>query len=577
MRTPKLNEVNIYSWNLQDINDLDAYSEKQTTNLLYKYLKYNNIYNVIAFIDNKENQLYDFIFNICGSFNLQEFEDNIIVSVTQGDVVNNILKIEVENNIIYNLRDSKEYKFYLSRINIKLLNNTILKYNKGDLIILNQQNNNSLYQYCISNNINTINYLAQNLSDIKLKEFEFSNKIIFGNCYYKNYYNDPDNVVVKLNDVDDNKYTSVSDITKDFCYLLKKQETNVTEYNNYYEYIVNLFINSFRDFEDGNGFNFYGVSQLFTNDVIFNDTYMNYYNMYNLIIKGYRFYLKSKNYNLCFVLEFNLDSNNNFKIMINNYDINIKNSGQTITNSFKLYNNDNSIDIYSQTPSRHIFSIKFIENSLISFEFYDTFKENLLQCDNYYICFYEPIENEFFNDYHIYDDFHIYSQVEIDKMFNYNIKYINNYFKNCCVDNGVDLGNPIIKEPALIKDVLDLNKYSKVLVRFYDKDNQNNKFSTDFFIQKNNYSWKTDYIIISKLLITRGFNFFESQWFDSFNERLNKSEFCTLLAWNEEETTGNKLTFALDDKSNLHKFKEGVKLSEINNLIEDENITPNNN
>lgn len=571
MRTPKLNEVNIYSWNLQDINDLDAYSEKQTTNLLYKYLKYNNIYNVIAFIDNKENKLYDFIFNICGSFNLQEFDDNIIVSVTQGDVVNNILKIEVENNIIYNLRDSKEYKFYLSRINLIRHRPTKLEYNKGDLIVTNE-NFTNIINYCREQNIGIIINSTQNLSDIKLKEFEFLNKIIFGNCYYKNYYNDPDNVVVKLYGVDDKKYTSVSNITKDFCYLLKKKETNPHLSNNY-EYIINLFINTFRDFEDGNGFNFYGVSELFNNDIMFNKTFIKYQDIYKLITNGYRIYFKAKNYNLCFYLEFKFNQSY-YSIKINDYDINIEHSGSKINNSFdvRIINDGINDGIYIYTQLDLVFSIKIKYDKSIFFEFSNEYSQNLLQCDDdYYFCFYEPVNNE------VYDDFHIYSQLQIYEMFENNMQYVNNYFKNCCLENRVHLGNAIIKEPALIKDVLDLNKYSKVLVRFYDKDNQNNKFSTDFFIQKSNYSWKTDYIIISKLLITRGFNFFESQWFDSFNERLNKSEFCTLLAWNEEEITGNKLTFALDDKSNLHKFKEGVKLSEINNLIEDENITPNNN
>lgn len=576
METPTLNEVNIYSWNLQDINDLDAYSVNQSSQLLYDYLQDKDVYQVFAFVDNIEYNLNDFL--------IQEFGDNIIIEIhdnilfiyreTEEQITDPCCVISVEKNYLSDYDKNKKYDFYLSRINLKYLIYTKLEYNEGDKIVTNQQFI-EINDYCRENEIDTIIDSTQNLSDIKLKEFKFGINKIFGNCYYKNYYKDPDNVVVKLYDQNNNKYTSVSNVPTDsesyFCYLLKKKETEINSDNNYYEYIIDLFINSFRDFENGNGFNFYGVSELFNNDIMFNQTSIIYYDIFNLINFDYRIYFKAKKYNLCFVLQFKINNDGAHSITINNYDIDIEHAGSKINNSFEVFQNNDSIGIYKAGTKDLVFSIKINDDKTISFQFSNDYSQNLLQCDDYYFCFYEPFNTQ------VYDDFHVYSELEINKMFQNNIQYINNYFKNCCIDNGVHLGNPIVEEPALIKDALDLNKYSKVLVRFYDKDNHDNKFSTDFFVQKNNYSWKTDYIIISKLLITRGFDFFESEWFDSFNERLNKSEFCTLLAWNEEEKTGNGLTFALDNNRILHKFKEGVKLSEINTLIEDENITPNNN
>lgn len=279
---------------------------------------------------------------------------------------------------------------------------------------------------------------------------------------------------------------------------------------------------------------------------------------------GYYFILKNTNFILYF----------NFIDYINSYiDITINNNVPlilySVSSPIKIgYQDDYFIDSNS---GEYLFIYKENEKRFLSV--CQNINEPLLFDLEYEIVYFSK------DSYNIPNNLN-YSNL-INKYFLNSPEYITDYFKSLLKIKNIELKS-IVKNP---KEIYKLDIYN--VIKLLQKDKvllfqhilNNNKLLVLFIYNDNkfyliNYD-ETDNDIYSSIYYYANVEFFTENIKEFYNN-------LSLLAWginkdNNNINENNLLTFLLDNKNNLYKFKNGIKINNISDLIDNNKIEPTNN
>lgn len=407
--TIQVNEINLYSWNLSDEEYLKTNHVKQTTQLLADYLinnynAINNNYTIYILVNNKEYTILQFIqslgykYGYNGEINIYPHVENNRIDVYIKPKDNNLVcQIYTERNKIIE-RDSTENDFLITRIDItsiytftpKLIDINSFGY---DAVVVKNESG-SLYDYCNSDDI-SIQILfsdVQYLSNIKLNDINFGTHQFFG---YTNSIDTQSNCIKLYNDDNNSKdkvFSSVSSKPNEFYYLIKRDEMD-NRGNIYYEKIINLFIETYKEFESqkAHSFSYTGFNSLFIDDIAFISKEFHLDDFYDLLKDGSEIYLKG-NWNNLFILirtEFNSD-NEKYKLYLNNTEISFKTNDNLTINEFKLDIDGNGVDktIYFKSDEDEELLTLMESDNLFNFTASDNNQPHLLEYDEFRLYFY---------------------------------------------------------------------------------------------------------------------------------------------------------------------------------------------